>query len=153
MTEVLLGLGLSKLLLTAAVGMLAFSFHHRGRDPALAHRLWVLTLIAAITPPVLVLSVPALPTLVAVGTAGTSAAAGSGAAAAPSAGSWLAANLPNLLVAVWLLGSLAVFAASTQRIIRFGRLLRTSCRPASPKLQHATQLVAYELGMRTVPSV
>ncbi len=153
MTEALIGLGLSKLLLSAAVGLLAFALHHRGRDPALAHRLWVLTLIAAITPPVLVLSVPALPALVAVGPAGTSAAAASGAAVAPSAGSWLAANLLYLLVAVWLAGSLVFFAVSTQRIIRFGRLLGTSCRPASPKLQHATQLVAYELGMRTVPSV
>ena len=51
MTEALVGLGLSNLLLSAAIGLVAYGVHRRGRYPALAHLLWVLTLIAAVTPP------------------------------------------------------------------------------------------------------
>lgn len=152
MTDALVGLGLSNLLLSAAVGLLAYVVHRRARYPALAHVLWVLTLIAAITPPVLMLSMPVVPRtpVLATGASATSASVVDGGLAAVS---WIGANLPALLLATWIIGSLVVFAASTQRIIRFGILLRRSCRPAAPALQHMAAVVAYELDMRTVPSV
>ena len=153
MTDALVGLGLSNLLLSAAVGLLAYAIHRRGRDPALAHLLWVLTLVAVITPPVLMLTMPAAPQLVVAAPAGGPGAISVVTAVGADAGAWLARNLPTMLVATWIAGSLVVFAASAQRIVRFGRLLRRSCRPASPGVQHIARVVAYELDMRTVPSV
>ncbi len=156
MTDALVGLGLSNLLLSAAVGLLAYAVHRRERHPGLAHLLWVLTLIVAITPPLMVLTVPApqaiVPAAVAVPVA-TGSAAGPVVEAGVAAGSWLASNGPGLLIAAWLAGSLVMFAVSAQRIVRFGRLLRRSCRPAPPGVQRLAADVAFELGMRTVPKV
>ena len=161
MTEALVGLGLSNLLLSAAVGLLAFAVHRRERYPALAHLLWVLTLFAAIAPPLLMLSMPVasvlpqatLPQATTVETTVVPAASGSVVQVGAAAGSWLADNLPALLLVVWAAGSLVVFAASAQRIIRFGILLRRSCRPAPASVQHMARVVAYELDMRTIPSI
>ena len=152
MTEALVWLGLSNLLLSAAAGLVAYAVHRRGRYPALAHLLWVMTLAIAIAPPVLMLSVP-LATEVAVTQTSATAGSASSATAAGSMAGWLAQRLPALLVAVWITGSLVVFAASARRIVRFGQLLRHSCRPAPRGLQQAARMVAYELDMRTVPSV
>ena len=152
MTEALVGLGLSNLLLSAAIGLVAYAVHRRGRYPALAHLLWVLTLIAAVAPPLLTLMLPALP---------QAAAATSSAASAPASiaeagfalGASLAANLPTVLLAAWVAGSLVFFVASAQRIIRFGILLRRSCRPAPAGIRHIAASVAYELDLGTVPSI
>ena len=139
MTETLVWLGLSNLLLSAVAGLLAYAVHRRGRYPALAHLLWVLTLTVALTPPVLMLSMPLATEVV---TTQTSApgSPGSSVALATSAVARLAERLPVLLVAAWLAGSLVVFAASAQRIVRFGRLLRRSCRPAPLSVQQVARV-------------
>lgn len=152
MTEALVWLGLSNLLLSAAAGLVAYAVHRRGRYPALAHLLWVLTLTVAVTPPVLMLSMP-LATEVAVAQMSATGGSGSSVTVMGSAAGWLAQRLPALLVAAWITGSLVVFAASARRIVRFGRLLRRSCQPAPRSIQQAARMVAYELDMRTVPSV
>jgi beta-lactamase regulating signal transducer with metallopeptidase domain len=156
LTDALVGLGLNNLLLSAAVGLLAYALHRHGRYPALAHLLWVLTLVVAITPPLLMLSMPAPPVIVPTEMA---APVATGTLAAPvvdagvAFGSWLASAAPTLFIGVWLAGSLVMFVASTQRIVRFGRLLRRSCRPAPPRVQRLAEAVAFELDMRTVPKV
>jgi beta-lactamase regulating signal transducer with metallopeptidase domain len=156
LSDALVELGLNNLLLSAAVGLLAYAVHRRGHYPALAHLLWVLTLIVAVTPPLLTLSMPAPEILVpgATGTPDTTGVAtGPMVEAGITAGAWLTTNAATLLVAVWLGGSLVMFGASVRRIVRFGRLLRRSCRPAPPGVQRLAETVAYELDMRTVPRV
>ena len=150
MTEALVWLGLSNLLLSAAVGLMAYAVHRGGHDPALAHLLWVLTLIVAVAPPVLVFSLP-LATEVALAPGSVSEASSVNGATPVAA--WLRERLPALLVVGWITGSLVVLTASAQRIVRFGRLLRRSCRPAPPGIGHLARVVAYELDMQTVPSV
>lgn len=153
MSEALISLGLSNLLLSAAVGLLAYAVHRRGRYPGLAHLLWVLTLVAAVAPPLLVWTAPLLPVAIAPPETTGPAASASLLASGAAAGSWLASNLGLLLLGLWLVGSLVFFAASAQRIVRFGILLRRSCRRAPDGMQRLAAVVAYELDMRTVPSV
>ncbi|MEX1335006.1 MAG: M56 family metallopeptidase, partial [Candidatus Limnocylindrales bacterium] len=153
MIDALVGVGVSNLLLSAGVGLLAYAVHRRERDPALAHLLWVLTLVAAVTPPLLLWSVPILPATVASQASVASATDASIVDVGVAAGSWLAANLASVLLGVWAAGSLAVLVASAQRIVRFGILLRRSCRPAPEGVQRLAAAVAYELDMRTVPSI
>lgn len=153
MTDALIGVGLSNLLLTAALGLLAFAVHRGGRYPALAHLLWVLTLAASVTPPLVTLSMP-LPQVGAPAAAGAVlSSAGSLGEVSTGAEPPLAAWLPSVLIAVWLSGSLMMLAASARRIARFGRLLRRSCRMAPPGVQRLTESVAYELDLGTVPHV
>ena len=153
MTDALVGLGLNNLLLSAAVGLLAYAVHRRGRYPSLAHLLWVLTLIAAIMPPLLKISMPLPQIATSAESVVAPVAVGSVAAGGAEVGSWLASSLPTLLIAVWLAGSIVVLAASVQRIVRFGRLLRGSCRVAPLGVQRMAETVAHELDMKTVPKV
>jgi beta-lactamase regulating signal transducer with metallopeptidase domain len=156
LTDSLVQVGLSNLLLSGALGALAYAVHRRGRYPALAHLMWVLTLIKVITPPLLILPIASLPTTTAQApVVGSSSADGVAALghAGIAAGAWLTAHTPALLVAAWLIGSLVVLTVSTRRILRFGRLLRGACTSAPADVQRVADQVAFELGMRSAPSV
>jgi beta-lactamase regulating signal transducer with metallopeptidase domain len=168
-SEGLVQLGLSNLLISGAIGLLAFGVHRRGRYPALAHLLWVLALVKVVTPPVLSMPLAVLPAAApADGSASFVAPAtrlgeAPGAAAAlPTTGAgvtwaWLGEGLatygPVVLVAIWLLGSGIVALASARRIRRFSRLLAATSTPAPAAVQRAASTVAYELGVRPAPLV
>jgi len=156
LTDSLVQVGLSNMLLSATLGALAYAVHRRGRYPALAHLLWVLTLIKVVTPPLLVLPVASLPAAAAPGpfvqpgsVDGIAAVGQAGLAT----GAWLVASIPALLVATWLIGSLVVLVVSTRRIVRFGRLLHGACIAAPAEVQRVADQVAFELGMPSAPSV
>ena len=142
--EVLLT-GLNSALASAALALVAWIVHASGRQPRIAWLLWLLVLIRLVTPPIWSLPLvevplaeerpPATAPLTELGPALDPVAAGVPLAAplqeaapvaiavggaadpAPASGSpfgWQAA-----LVAVWLLGSLAVLLVSLARIVRF----------------------------------
>ena len=68
MTALLGQVALSNLLFASVLAGLAYLIHRSGRHPGLAHGLWVVVLVKAITPPLLLL--PILP--------GSTAAPGAG---------------------------------------------------------------------------
>ena len=53
MTGALAEVGLSNLVLSGVLATLAYAIHRSGRDPGVAHLLWVLVLVKAVTPAVL----------------------------------------------------------------------------------------------------
>ncbi len=157
MNEGLLQLAFGNLVLSGAIGALAYGVHRTGRYPALAHFLWALVLIKAITPPLLVVPVPLLDT--------------APAAASSVLGSWPPAGVPaggsligsvagaagqyagTAVVLAWAMGSVLVLLASVRRIRRFGTLLRETSGPAPPEIERLAAAVGYELGLRSVPPI
>jgi beta-lactamase regulating signal transducer with metallopeptidase domain len=172
-TEALIGQAAGNLLLSAALALPAWLVHRRGRSPALAHALWVLALLKAITPPLLIGPLPAglgLPmdglrsmlgasvigtTVVRPPDAGVAAgvAAASGATDPGPAGLPLSLDLATALLTVWVLGSLVVLVISSRRIRRFDRLVSHRTRTAPPGMVALARGVADELGLRSMPSV
>lgn len=157
MIEPVVELAASNAIISAALALVATVVHRHGRYPSVAHLLWVVVLVKAITPPLLVLpapwagSDPTLPT-------GSALTAGGGVATFTG----LAPPLPvadvqpaeagaAALLAVWLIGSATVLLASLRRIRRFGRLLRDSSMTAVPELEEQAASVAHELGLRSAP--
>ena len=57
MTDLLVQIGLSNLLLSGVLAGLAYAVHRRGRYPTLAHLLWVFVLVKVVTPPLFTLPV------------------------------------------------------------------------------------------------
>ena len=149
MTGLLGQVALSNLLFASVLAGLASLIHRSGRHPGLAHGLWVVVLVKAITPPLLLL--PILP--------GSTAAPGTG-SLAPAQGSattgtaiatvqgldplaWLIADGAGAIVLVWAVGSAIVAVASVLRIRRFDRLLeRTSSPPPPDVVRVATEIAA-----------
>jgi beta-lactamase regulating signal transducer with metallopeptidase domain len=158
LTDVLVQIGISNLLLSGALGALAYAVHRRGRYPALAHLLWVLTLLKVVTPPLWVMPISLGSTTATSGDAlataqtATAPAAGAGPDFVAGIGS-LMSVLPTLLVVAWLTGSVIVLTVSALRIRRFGRLLQGGSAPAPAGVQHLSDGVAYQLGLRAAPAV
>ncbi len=160
MTDYLLQYAASNLLFSAALALLAYGVHRRGRYPALAHLLWVLVLVKVITPPLLVLPVGlGSPAAEAVDTSMTGAVGALGSTATAvigsgsSASAWLIDHGGALLLVVWLVGSALVLVASSQRIRGFSHLLGHTSSVAPAEIQHAANGIAYELGLRAAPTV
>ena len=159
MIEAVVELAFSNALLSAVLAMVAWIVHRHGRYPSIAHLLWVVVLIKAITPPLLILPAP---------WAGVNAVL-------PPSGSWsggigeaavsgVSAPLPTVGISpldvglavffvLWLAGSAAVLVASLRRIQHFGRLLRDSSMSAPPGLEIVAASVARELGLRSSPPI
>jgi beta-lactamase regulating signal transducer with metallopeptidase domain len=147
MAGFLVQLALSNLLVSAMIALVAYAVHRRGRYPVVAHLLWVLVLVKSVTPPILALTIPSVSV---VGSSGplADAAANVGATAGPA----LDALVPGLL-AVWAVGSIAVFVLSLGRIVRFDRLVRRTSAPAGPHLRWLAEDVAHRMSMRRAPAL
>ncbi|MFV2065187.1 MAG: M56 family metallopeptidase, partial [Chloroflexota bacterium] len=154
MTDLLVELAVSNLLISAAMAAAAYAVHRQGRYPGLAHLLWVLVLLKAITPPLLTL--PIIPGIGAGSAVVGEVVAGPSAArlsALESIGAGIAANGVTTMLLVWALGSLLVLAASLLHIYRFDRLLRHTSVKAPVHVQAVASGIARELGLRSAPVI
>ena len=153
MTEGLLELALSNLLLSGAIGLLAYGVHRRGRYPALAHLLWVLTLVKAVTPPLfkLPVAVPLAQDASPAMASSSASAAGAGIDLAASLSSWLGTYGPALLVGAWFVGSGLVILITVTRIRRFGRLLSETSTAAPPEGPAHRRCVRLPAGTALLP--
>jgi beta-lactamase regulating signal transducer with metallopeptidase domain len=131
------------------------------RRPALIHTLWALVLIKLLTPPVVeVAALPQLqPGLAAASMAyeltgaqlpggGLPATPVSGARAMPARATPV--RTTDLLVAVWLTGSILVTLLVLVRAARFRRLV-AKVQPAPAEVQERAELLAWRLGLRDCP--
>ncbi len=154
MTDLILQIGASKLVISVvlAVGILAFT-RRLGR-PALAHGLWLLLLGILLVPPLV--SVPVLPPET--GSSAPVVVAGFfDAEATPSAGATLLGLLreygPGGLLWLWLLGTASVLGWTLVRALRFHRSLVGASRIAPAHVQRMAERIAGRLGLTSVPSV
>lgn len=157
MIEPVVELAASNLIFSAVLALLATGVHRHGRYPSVAHLLWVVVLIKAITPPLLVLPAPWTGSGTTVSPGGALTAGDGLATLTPVAPPLPAMVVPpgeagtSALLAIWLIGSAAVLLASLRRIRRFGRLLRDSSTAPAPELTTLAATVAHELGLRSTP--
>jgi beta-lactamase regulating signal transducer with metallopeptidase domain len=150
---------LNDLLFAAVLAGIASVVHRAGRYPAIAHALWVLVLVKAITPPFVVL--PLVPGPADPSPTGASAdAVGAVVAGDPVLPVAPAVDASSgfvdpatALAIIWLLGSVVVLAVSIARIRRFDRLLRRTSRPAPPPVLRIASELARTLGLRSVPAI
>ncbi len=161
--EVLLPMLVGNLALAACLAGVAYTVHRSGRDPRLAHLLWVVVLLKLVTPPLLPLPSGVLDDLntarvglPAMGSAGVPAATAAGATGSRGMAEIVAALVePTIVafVATWVAGSLIVLVASLIRVRRFERFLAQAARPASGEIREAGRLAATRLGLRSLPSI
>jgi len=165
MSDILLRIGLSNLLISLAIAVVAWAVQAWGKHPRIAHLLWLLVLVKLVTPPIVTLPVFAAPGPVAIAAEPLAAFAGPGPAAAvdasvATANAPLAAAVPSpmelaktTLALLWLIGSAWILAWSLVRILRFHRLLGTASEAAPPRMQSVASGLAECLGLRTVPTI
>ncbi|QDU83361.1 Methicillin resistance mecR1 protein [Planctomycetes bacterium Pla163] len=171
MSEFLLTVGLSNLLLSLVLGAAAWCVQRRGRTPWLAHLLWMLVLVKLVTPPLVTAPLFTFASDAAATTAqldDVSLARGTGAGLAalpalgeraplaaadptPSNGPTLAAVATSIALWIWALGSCVVLVLSLARITRFARRLRASASPADDRLVRMATHLAKRLGLRRTP--
>jgi beta-lactamase regulating signal transducer with metallopeptidase domain len=151
-TDVLVGVVLSNLIVSGMLAIAAYLVHRRGRYPVLSHLLWVLVLVKLVTPPLMTLPVVSIPAIgVSAGQAtlaGASDAGGGTSLVAIVAGSAVA-----VLLLAWAAGSGIVLIASLRRIRRFDQLLRTTSTPAPAAIQQLADGLIDQLGLRAAPTI
>ena len=157
MSDVLLQIGGTKLVLSAVLACAAWMVHRRVRFPGVSYPMWLLVLVILLVPAFMPL--PVLPA------AGAAVAGlelvptgGSEAAAAPAffrtaMGSWFDAIGKHGLVTLWLLGSAALLSWSLLRAARFRRTLMQALEPAPPELQREAARISRRLGLARVPEI
>lgn len=175
MTDLLLQIGLSNLLISLGLAIVAWAVHVSGKRPALAHLLWLLVLVKLVTPPVMTVPLVAIPGSPPAGVESlddesrvglTASAVGAldpvklGAVSGAEGSfftdaTWSSAVEPAKkgLVLIWLLGSLSVLAWSLLRIYRFNRLLGTVSRVAPAELQRTASTIARRLQLKSTPTI
>lgn len=155
MTELLLDIGLSNLLMALPLALLAWVLQGRCKSPVIVYLLWLLVLLKLLTPPLLQLPLipdlglgvgPPAPLVVPSELPGSVLAAAP-AAADPSMGISMALGL------AWLAGSLVALVLSLWRIVRFDQLLRRASRPAGQSLNSLARELGQGLGLRRMPLV
>jgi bla regulator protein BlaR1 len=160
--EGLLGFALGNVLVSSALAILAYLVQRIGRYPALAHLLWVVVLVAVVTPPLLVLRAPLMLTSadgasmagdVVVGAAATVPPLVDSPSLVERGAASIAIVGPTLLVASWLMGSAIALAVSAVRMRRFDRLLTATWSRAPRPVEQLAASVGHELGLRSVPAV
>jgi beta-lactamase regulating signal transducer with metallopeptidase domain len=162
--------GVSNVLLSLLVAIVAYAVHRAGRWPMIAHLLWVLVLVKLITPPIIQIPIWDVTVVQSSGVLGLdmrdetvganerptdSAGRRSQAAAdAVSVGTASPARFwswSNCMLLAWGVGSAVVFAWSAGRIVRFHRLLRTAAIGAPEHVQHSAARLARRIGLQSVP--
>ena len=161
MSDLLLQIGASNLVISTALALVAFAVHRTGRFPRAAHLLWLLVLVKLVTPSVVTLPVIDLSTEVPASIAPLAGdtlpvgalVASDAALGSVSAPAEASLSLPTVLLWVWLAGSAVVFAWSLTRIVRFHRLLRAASKPAGDAVQALAGDLARRLRMSRAPGV
>lgn len=156
MTDILLQIGATKLVLAVALAGMVWLVTRRVARPAIAHPLWLLVLGAMLVPAVVplrvlpegaVVGVPAQPV---VGSPVVEHAAANGQVVGLKG--VVRQNGKPLVALVWLLGSAGFFGWTLVRTVRFQRTLTSAAHPA-PQLQRIAAEIGDPLGLRRVPRV
>ncbi len=171
MSAIWLELTLSNVCVSAALALVAYAVHRRGRHPLLAHALWLGVLLKLVTPPVM--TVPLIPFESPASTAelalveeqlaspGASPISGGDVAALELLEAELATTpvraeaFPARRVAgwVWLLGSALALAVSLIRVGQFHFAMGRATTAAPPEVQGLSDRVSRSLGLRRSPAV
>ena len=166
-----LELTLSNVCVSAALALVAYAVHRRGRHPLLAHALWLGVLLKLVTPPVM--TVPLIPFESPAATAelalveeqltslGASPISGGDVAALDLLEAELATTparaeaFPERRVAgwVWLLGSALALTVSLIRVGQFHVAMGRATTAAPPEVQGLSDRVSRSLGLRRSPAV
>lgn len=180
MIDLLLRTALSNVCVSLVLALLAVVVGATMKRARVSNVLWILVLVKLITPPVVPISLVAIPPE-GDRTAGTVEHTNPPAAAtdlltehcteprsqdAPSAAPvtdqvtsiWhgtpaVLQNIKPYLLAIWLLGSLFILMRSLIRIHRFDRLLASTSQPGPIRIQAAAGSIASRLRLRTVPAI
>ncbi|MDE2982841.1 MAG: M56 family metallopeptidase [Gemmatimonadota bacterium] len=166
MIDILLQIGIAKLLVSCVLAGLALVVQWRVVHPAFIHRFWLLVLVALLLPAVV--AIPVLPregVAAAVGVDGVVLAA-DGTARIPAnatngprteSGTPLAARITDDtkagLVITWLLGTALLLAWTLLRVLRFRHWLVRSSQPAPPELRDEVSAIGRRLGLVRTPTV
>jgi len=168
MTDFFFQIGLNNACLALALGIVALVVGATTKRSHLAHLLWLLVFVKLVTPPIVTIPLIAIPeqpeTAVAMNGNSRSGAplANSGefdVEAQSTASLWSRIESvglnhgKELLAAIWLLGSVVVFAWSMVRVCRFSRLLAVESEVASPELQTAAVKIGRRLELNTIPTI
>lgn len=165
MIDVLLQIGIAKLLVSSVLAGLAVVVQRRVRHPAFIHRFWLLVLVALLLP-----AVVAIPVLPGEGAAAAVGMDGSGIAPHPTA--QVPADATNVarteldtpfpvripddaragLVITWLLGTALLLGWTLFRVLRFRHWLVRSSQPAPPELRDEVSEIGRRLGLTRTPA-
>ena len=162
MTDFLLQLGLSNVLISLALAIIAFLTGTLVRRPQILYLLWLLVLVKLVTPAVVTIPVVSIPdqhdravvSMQSYSQAIPSISENKGDAFL-SAETWFAVldHRKKELSLLWLMGSVLVLALSLARVYRFNRLLREESEVAPHELQAETARIAKRLGLKRVPTI
>ena len=156
MTDFLLQIAATKLVLSIALAGLVWVVQKRVTRPAIVHTLWLLVLATLLIPavvPLRVLPEQAEAEMIAMAGDGPQTVVNTG-VGGPTVASErrLVENRKPLLTFVWLLGSAAFFGWTLLRTMRFQHTLARAARPA-PQLQRQAAEISETLGMARVPRI
>lgn len=166
MIDVLLQVGVAKLLLSCVLAGLVVVVQRRVGHPALIHRFWLLVLVALLLPAVV--AIPVLPgesSAAATDVDGSplapdaTAQAPSGATAGPRAepGTSFPVRIKDDakagLVITWLLGTALLLGWTLLRVLRFRHWLDRTAQPAPPALHDEVSEIGRKLGLTRMPAV
>lgn len=156
MTDVILQIGASKLVISIGLAGVAWIATRRPGSPCMAHGLWLLPLAVLLVPPFVSVPawsagvdpvVPLAPVVISVPHAEPTPSAW------PMLLSWFRNHGQEALVWLWLLGTASVLAWTLVRTLRFHRSLAGASETAPPEVQRLAGEIARGLGLAAVPTV
>ena len=174
MTDLILRIGFGSLCLSFGIAVVAGMVQRFGRQPRVAHLLWLFVLIKLVTPPFVTLPVIVVPGLAVEEEIGEESpvSATRTSASVDTAGAVVGettelrptpvrrtetTSAPSFgktgLVAVWLVGTVFLFIWSGIRILRFHRLLNLASSPAPKFLRDIVRQLTTRFELRRVPDV
>ena len=166
MFDVLLQIGIAKLVVSAVLAGLASVVQRRVSLPAVTHLLWLLVLVVLLLPAVV--AIPVLPGKAGAASvsaqeasfAGDATASGvGGPASAPQVGPVMPFPVPNAenaktaLVVVWLAVTVLLLAWTLLRALRFRHWLARTSLPAPQALRDEVSEIGRSLGLARLPAV
>ena len=166
MIDVVLQVGITKLLVSCVLACLAMIVQRRVGHPSLIHRFWLLVFVALLLPAVV--AIPVLP--------GESAAVAGGADGPPFSPdptaqvpastangpppefgtpfpTRIVQNAKAGLVVMWLLGTALLLGWTLLRALRFRHWLVRTSQPAPPELRDEVSGIGRRLGLTRIPAV
>ncbi len=165
MVDVLLQIGIAKLLVSCVLAGLALVVQRRVGHPAFIHRFWLLVLVALLLPAVV--AIPVLPgegaAVVSVDGSALSSDAMAQVPANTNIGTRAEPGTPLStritdetkagLVITWLLGTALLLAWTLLRVLRFRHWLVRTSQPAPPELRDEVSGIGRRLGLTRMPAL
>ena len=155
-TDMLFQIGLSNVLLSLVLAVVAMIVGATTKRPHIVYVLWLLVFVKLLTPPVVT-----IPVITSPGLYESTFVSVEAVSQTPdplidvSAETWISILVQRKeeLSLIWLLGMVLVFAWSLVRVYRFNRLLRLESEIASPELQRVAARIANRLRLKTTPTI